>query len=91
MGPYTSRNYDRPRTIIFKILNYKDKLLILKNANRLKNTNIYINEDFSDATNEIRKELKVEMKRNRENGKYSRIVYDRLITKEFKKKNTGEH
>lgn len=91
MGPYTAQDDARPRTIIFKLLNYKDKLLILKNANRLKDTNIYINEDFSDATNEIRKELRVQMKKDREDGKFSRIVYDRLITREVKEENTGEN
>ncbi|XP_057299478.1 uncharacterized protein LOC130630097 [Hydractinia symbiolongicarpus] len=91
MGPYTAQDNARPWRIIFKLLNYKDKLLILKYAIRLKDTNIYINDDFSDTTKEIRKELRVQMKKDRENGKFSRIVYDRLITKEFKEKNTGEN
>ena len=33
-----------------KILNYKDKVKILKNARSLKNTGVYINEDFSKET-----------------------------------------
>lgn len=52
----------KPRTIIFKLLNWKQKELILKNTKRLKDTGIYINEDFSDATIEIRKKLLTEMK-----------------------------
>ena len=53
---------ERPRTIIFKLLNWKQKELILKNTKHLKNTGIYINEDFSDATIEIRKKLVTEIK-----------------------------
>ena len=60
-----SNNNDRPRTIIIKLLRYKDKQMILDNAKKLKDTGIFIYEDFSNATNEIRKNLKVEMKRER--------------------------
>ena len=37
---------NRPRTIICRILNYKDKVKIPKNAKKLKRKNIFINEDF---------------------------------------------
>lgn len=84
-------NGGKTRTIIFKLLNYKDKEHILRNSNKLKDTGIYINEDFSDETNEIRRELRIKMKENREAGKFSKIVYDRLITAEFKtKKQSGQ-
>ena len=79
------KNKDKPRTIIFKLLSYKDKERIMKNRKMLKNTGIFINEDFSDATMKIRKELRIEMKKAREAGKYSVIVYDRLLTREFKR------
>ena len=36
-----------PRTIVAKLLNYKDKGHILKNTHHLKDTNIYIYKDFS--------------------------------------------
>ena len=32
-----------PRTIICRILNYKDKVTILRNAKKLKGKNIFIN------------------------------------------------
>ena len=76
----------RPRTIILKLLRYKDKELILKNGKKLTNSGIFINEDFSDETNYIRVGLKHKMKLEREKGKYCVIRYDRLITREFKKK-----
>ena len=40
-----------------RFLNYKDKTKILKNAKKLKSKNIFINEDFSLETMELRKEL----------------------------------
>ena len=39
------------------MLDYREKILILKNAHKLKGTGIYINEDFSRETTEIRKRL----------------------------------
>lgn len=61
------RNEGRPRTIVMKLLSYKDKERILKVARNLKGTSIYMNEDFSPATMKIRKDLFKEIKRRREN------------------------
>ena len=47
----------KPRTIVCRFLNYKDKTNILKNAKKLKGKNLFINEDFSHETMELRKEL----------------------------------
>ncbi|XP_065639535.1 uncharacterized protein LOC136072290 [Hydra vulgaris] len=77
----------KPRTIVIKLLNYKDKVKILKNANKLKGSEIYINEDFSLETTIIRKKLFEESKTHWINGKYSVVIYDKLIVKEFRKKN----
>ena len=56
-----SENPGKPRTIVCRFLNYKDKTNILKNAKKLKTfskgKNIFINEDFSHETMELRKEL----------------------------------
>ena len=76
----------KPRCIVFKLLNYKDKELILNNASRLKNTGIFVNEDFSKETLEKRKKLWVDVKKERANGKFATIIYDKLIVKEFKRK-----
>ncbi|XP_065678519.1 uncharacterized protein LOC136093436 [Hydra vulgaris] len=58
----------KPRTIVIKLLNYKDKVKILKNSNKLKGSGIYINEDFSLETTIIRKKLLEESKTHRING-----------------------
>ena len=41
---------NQPRAIICCVLNYKDKGNILKNCEKLKRSNIYVNEDFSQET-----------------------------------------
>ena len=53
----TKRNYKdkdkkRPRTIVLRLANFKDKNIILKNVNKLKGSDVYINEDFSRETTE---------------------------------------
>lgn len=77
---------DKPRTIVLKLLNYKDKENILKNAKMLKGKGIYINEDFSEHTNQIRRSLMERMMKERKDGKYAVIVYDKLVVKEFNRK-----
>ena len=52
----TKRNYKdkdkkRPRTIVLRLANFKEKSIILKNVNKLKGSGVYINEDFSRETN----------------------------------------
>ena len=46
-----------PRTIICKLLNYKDKNQILRKYSHLEGTLYYINEDFSRETFALRKDL----------------------------------
>ena len=75
----------KPRTIVIKLLNYKDKVEILKNANKLKDTGIFINEDFCKETSEIRKGLWDKVLELRKKNKYAIIQYDRIVTREFKK------
>ena len=79
----------KTRTIIFKLLSYKDKETILKNSKKLKGSGIYINEDFSEDTMKIRSQLRTEMKKIREEGKFCVINYDRLLIRTFKGKKIG--
>ena len=54
------RNKDKrtkPRAIVCKILSYKQKKEVLKNVNKLKGTDIFLNEDFFHETIQHRKEL----------------------------------
>ena len=74
-----SKRNNRPRTIVFKLLRYPDKEKILAKRKLLQGTNYYINEDFSEETNRIRKELQLEAKQHRAEGKFARVVYNRLV------------
>ena len=52
-----TNNGNKPRTITCNLLRYKDKEKILQKANKLRGTNIIINEDFGRQTMELRKQL----------------------------------
>ena len=75
-------NTDRPRTIVVKLLRFKDKTKIFPNANKLKEQNIFINNNFSKATLELRKDLMVEVKRLRELGKIAYLNYTTIVSRE---------
>ena len=76
-----------PRTIVCRILNYKDKVKILRDAKKLKSKNILINKDFCQATLDHCKELWKEAKRLREKGKIAYLQYRSIVVK--RKDNTG--
>ncbi|XP_065675873.1 uncharacterized protein LOC136092081 [Hydra vulgaris] len=80
------RNNKKPRTIVLKLLDFKDKIAILKKSSTLKGKNIYINEDFCAETNLIRKELKEKMKVERHAGKFAYVSYDKLIIRDWNQK-----
>ena len=75
-------NTNRPRTIVVKLLRFKDKAKIFPNANKLKGQNLFINNDFSKATLELRKDLMVEVKRLRELGKIAYLNYTTIVSRE---------
>jgi len=81
---------DKPRTIVCKILNWQDKENILSRARKLKGKNIFINEDFSEETTRIRKELFAQAKIHRCNGKYAKVIYNRLVVKEMVKESKSD-
>ncbi|XP_065678939.1 uncharacterized protein LOC136093679 [Hydra vulgaris] len=60
-----------------------NKELILKNAKKLKGKGIFINEDFSEETNKIRRNLIEKIKIARNSGKYAVLAYDKLIVKDL--------
>ena len=78
------RRKNKSRTIILKLLNYQDKIKILRNANKLKDTGIFINEDFAKETVEKRKQLWDEVKRLRLEGKYATLRFDRIVVRDRK-------
>jgi hypothetical protein len=53
--------------------------MILKNTRKLKNTNIWIDEDYPKEIQEVRRRLIPEMKEARSKGYRAQIRYDKLI------------
>ena len=82
-----SKKSNTPRTIVCRILNYKDKVKILKNVEKRKGGNTFIIEDFYHVTVDHRKELWKEVKRLREEGKITYLQYWSNVVK--RKDNTG--
>jgi len=74
---------DKPRTIVTRFLNFKDKEAVLSKYRELKlwESNYYINEDFSVFTNAIRKDLFKKCKEIRAQDKYAVVSYKSLITR----------
>ncbi|XP_065645688.1 uncharacterized protein LOC136076146 [Hydra vulgaris] len=68
------KNSVKPRTIIIKLLDFKDKIDILKKTTNLKGKNIYINEDFCAETVQIRKNLREQMKIERAAGNNTNVT-----------------
>ena len=54
MGKFQG-NKSKPRTVVCEFLRFKDKHKVLQNVKKLKNTGIFIFEDFSKATIELKK------------------------------------
>ncbi|XP_065641667.1 uncharacterized protein LOC136073645 [Hydra vulgaris] len=75
------------RTIVVKFLSYKDKNAILDKFVKAKlwNENLFINEDFSERTMEIRRKLFAEAKELRSKGKRFSMTrsYDLLRVSAF--------
>ena len=76
------RKGTRPRTIICKFLRFKDKQKILMKAKKLKNSGIYIYEDFCDATNELTKSLWEQVLEHRRQGKFAYLSYRKIVVRD---------
>ena len=55
--------------------------MILRNVHKLKGSDIFLNEDFSKQTTDLRKELWKEVKQLRSEGKTSYQNYCTVVTK----------
>ena len=82
----TSSN--KPRTIVCKLLSFKQKKEVLKNAKKLKGSTIFINEDFCFETMQRRKELWEEVKRLRSEGQIAFLNYRSIVVK--RRRNSGD-
>lgn len=71
----------RPRRVMVSLLRLKDKQQILSSAKKLRESKIYMNEDFSGAVLQRRKELWPKLKAARERGDIATLRYDKLIVR----------
>lgn len=65
------------RPVILKLLDFRDKNLILKNCHKLKGTNFSIGEDFSARVRDIRKKLWIVGRPRKESGDKVSLLYDK--------------
>ena len=71
-----------PRTIVCKLIRFKDKQNILRKAKLLKGTNIVIDEDYCQDTVQYRKELWAEVKVLRSEGKIAYLNYRTILSRD---------
>lgn len=76
------RDGGRPRVVVARFLNWKEKNEVLQNSRKLQGSGIYLNDDFAEETVRRRKELLPVMKKMREQGHFAILKVDKLITKE---------
>ena len=71
----------KKRAIIVNFLNYKDKDNVLNQyrQKQLWKDNIYVNEDYSERTADLRKQLFEQAKEIRQSGKSEKVVYKKLV------------
>ena len=69
----SNNNSEKPRTIVCKLLSYKQKEEMLRNTKKLKGSNIFINEEFCHGKMQYRKKLWKKVKNLRSQGKINSI------------------
>ena len=71
----------KKRPITVKFLNYKDKDAVLNQyrQKQLWKENIYNNEEYSEPTAELRKQLFQQAKEIRQSGKSAKVVFKKLV------------
>ena len=76
------KNQAKPRTIVCRLLRFKNKEKILQNSKKLKNTGTFIYEDFCKETMELRKSLWEEVLEHRRQNKIAYLNYRRVVVRD---------
>ncbi|XP_077532826.1 uncharacterized protein LOC144145177 [Haemaphysalis longicornis] len=66
----------RPRPVIMKLLDFREKTNVLKNSHKLKDSDFRISEDFSIRVRSIRQKIWEAAKPFRDNGSIVRLIFD---------------
>ena len=81
--PVSAQNSaSRPRTIVCRLRDWKEKERILKCARRIKPDNIFVKEDPSPATLEKRESQRAKMEAAKRAGKIAYFVLDKLVIRD---------
>ena len=78
----------RPRTIVCNLLSFKEKKLVMKTAKKLKNMNIFIDEDFSPEMIQYCKQFWEEVKELHRKGNIAYLSYWSVLNKGMKRDNS---
>lgn len=71
-----------PRTIVARFARYSDREAVMRNARKLKGTNIFINDDLCAASQAIKSAQMPKMKQAKAQGKIAYFIRTKLIIKE---------
>ncbi|KAK4310311.1 hypothetical protein Pmani_018129 [Petrolisthes manimaculis] len=83
VGPRPPPSGDaRPRTVVVRFTNFNQRQLTLRSSARLKNTNIYINEDLCESSVQIRKEQLPALRRAKAEGKIAYFNHTKLVVRD---------
>lgn len=72
-------NHGKPRAVIIKFIDYREKLAVLRNSSKLKGTDLRISEDYSKLVRTARKCLWDSSQQERENGLRIKLRFDKMI------------
>ena len=78
----TTGSVRRPRTIVCRLRDWKQKEQIIRSARRIKPPGISVDEDLAQETLDKREERRPKFEEARRNGKIAYFVLDRLVIKD---------
>ena len=73
------RSDSKPRKIVARFLNYKDREAVFKAKKKLHGTNMFVNEDYSDRVIKTRKQLMPKLKKARRKNQRAFLRFDKLV------------
>ena len=79
VGRFVAGSKRRPRTIVCRLRDWRQKDLIISSARRTKPAGLFINEDLSKETIEKREVQRPKMEEAKRNGRMAYFVLDRLV------------
>ena len=82
VGRVVSGSRRRPRTIVCKLRDFKQKEQILKMTRRIEPVGLYLNEDLAKETLDKREEQRPKLEEAKRNGKVAYFELDKLIVKD---------